>query len=162
VNAGTIVFAEIDQFSSFNNYANLTYASNIGNIAAVGLTVQSAIENLETNKATLADPVFTGAPKAPTASSGTNTTQIATTAFVQTANVALKGYTDTQLASKANLANPTFSGNITVSGNVNFTGWHVYETNNTLYFAFGGAVKMSLNTSGNLTVSGDMTGFGTP
>ena len=162
VNAGTIVFAEIDQFSSFNNYANLTYVSNIGNIAAVGLTVQSAIENLETNKATLADPVFTGTPTAPTASSGTNTTQIATTAFVQTANVALKGYTDTQLATKANLANPTFSGNITVSGNVKFTGWHVYEANNTLYFAFGGAVKMSLNTSGNLTVSGDVTGFGTP
>lgn len=162
VTAGTVVFAEIDQFSSFNNYANLTYASNIGNISAVGLTVQSAIENLETNKATLADPVFTGTPTAPTASSGTDTTQIATTAFVQTANVALKGYTDTQLATKANLANPTFSGNITVSGNVKFTGWHVYEANNTLYFAFGGAVKMSLNTSGNLTVSGDVTGFGTP
>ena len=162
VNAGTIVFAEIDQFSSFNNYANLTYASNIGNIAAVGLTVQSAIENLENDKATLADPVFTGTPTAPTASSGTNTTQIATTAFVQTANVGLKGYTDSQLSSKANLASPTFSGNITVSGNVKFTGWHVYETNNTLYFAFGGNVKMSLNTSGNLTVSGDVTGFGTP
>jgi len=35
-------------------------------------------------KAPLADPALTGAPTAPTASSGTNTTQIATTAFVQT------------------------------------------------------------------------------
>ena len=60
VNAGTEVFAEIDQFSSFNNYANLTYASNIGNIQAVGLTVQSAIDGLETSKAPLADPVFSG------------------------------------------------------------------------------------------------------
>lgn len=36
-------------------------------------------------KANLASPTFTGTPKAPTASAGTNTTQIATTAFVQTA-----------------------------------------------------------------------------
>lgn len=36
-------------------------------------------------KANLASPTFTGTPKAPTASKGTNTTQIATTAFVQTA-----------------------------------------------------------------------------
>lgn len=33
--------------------------------------------------APLADPEFTGIPKAPTAAPGTNTTQIATTAFVQ-------------------------------------------------------------------------------
>ena len=36
-------------------------------------------------KANLASPTFTGTPKAPTAASGTNTTQIATTAFVQAA-----------------------------------------------------------------------------
>ena len=36
-------------------------------------------------KANLASPTFTGTPKAPTASAGTNTTQIATTAFVKTA-----------------------------------------------------------------------------
>jgi len=36
-------------------------------------------------KANLASPTFTGTPAAPTASGGTNTTQIATTAFVQSA-----------------------------------------------------------------------------
>lgn len=36
-------------------------------------------------KANLASPTFTGTPAAPTASAGTNTTQIATTAFVTTA-----------------------------------------------------------------------------
>lgn len=36
-------------------------------------------------KAPLASPTFTGTPLAPTATSGTNTTQIATTAFVKTA-----------------------------------------------------------------------------
>lgn len=40
-------------------------------------------------KADLASPTFTGTPAAPTASSGTNTTQLATTAFVQAAFQAL-------------------------------------------------------------------------
>lgn len=39
----------------------------------------------DTVYATLDSPAFTGTPTAPTAASGTNTTQIATTAFVQTA-----------------------------------------------------------------------------
>jgi hypothetical protein len=40
-------------------------------------------------KADLASPTFTGAPAAPTASVGTSTTQLATTAFVQAALAAL-------------------------------------------------------------------------
>jgi hypothetical protein len=40
--------------------------------------------------ATLADPALTGTPTAPTASTGTNTTQIATTAFVKQEIDALK------------------------------------------------------------------------
>ena len=55
------------------------------------------------NKAGLASPTFTGVPAAPTASQGTNTTQIATTAFVN-AEIAA----DT--AAKAPLASPTFTG----------------------------------------------------
>lgn len=48
-------------------------------------------------KADLADPAFTGVPTAPTASSGTNTTQLATTAFVTAAtSVAITAY-DTAL-----------------------------------------------------------------
>lgn len=41
--------------------------------------------------APLSSPTFTGTPAAPTASQGTNTTQIATTAFVQTAVSGLGG-----------------------------------------------------------------------
>lgn len=44
-------------------------------------------------------PAFSGQPTAPTASPGTNTTQIATTAFVQSL-----------LAGKANTSSPTFTG----------------------------------------------------
>lgn len=41
------------------------------------------LNSLETNKANLASPAFTGTPTAPTAATTTNTTQISTTAFVQ-------------------------------------------------------------------------------
>lgn len=57
--------------------------------AAVGTATKYAREDhrhpSDTTKANLASPAFTGTPTAPTASSGTNSTQIATTAFVKTA-----------------------------------------------------------------------------
>lgn len=57
------------------------------------------INGVTQNYAPLASPTFTGTPAAPTATGGTNTTQIATTAFVQSA-----------LASFAPIASPTFTG----------------------------------------------------
>ena len=47
--------------------------------------VTSAIQTQINTKAPIAGATFTGTVSAPTASSGTNTTQLATTAFVQTA-----------------------------------------------------------------------------
>ena len=46
-------------------------------------------------KASLASPTFTGTPAAPTAASGTNTTQIATTAFVAAAVPDISGKANT-------------------------------------------------------------------
>lgn len=84
--------------------------------------------------ATLASPSFTGTPTAPTAAAGTKTTQIATTAFVGAAVAAILGTAPTlldtlqeidaainndpnfattlatQLATKAALDSPTFTG----------------------------------------------------
>lgn len=51
-------------------------------------------------------PTLTGTPKAPTAAAGTNTTQIATTAFVQAVVTAL----NSALALKAPLASPALTG----------------------------------------------------
>lgn len=48
-------------------------------------SIVAKIGDMISTKADLASPALTGTPKAPTAASGTNTTQIATTAFVQTA-----------------------------------------------------------------------------
>jgi phage-related tail fiber protein len=58
--------------------------------------------------ATKASPTFTGTPAAPTAASGTNTTQIATTAFVSAAVAAVD--VSSQLTNYALKASPTFTG----------------------------------------------------
>ena len=55
----------------------------------------------------------------------------------------------------------TVNGNITVSSNIVFSGWSVRETGTKLYFAYNGVNKMSLDTGGNLVVTGDVTGYGT-
>jgi hypothetical protein len=61
-----------------------------GLLSSADTTVQAALDTLDNvatdlaAKAPLASPTFTGTPTAPTAGQGTNTTQIATTAFVQT------------------------------------------------------------------------------
>jgi len=49
----------------------------------------TAIATAITSKADTASPTFTGTPSAPTATSGTDSTQIATTAFVQAALAAM-------------------------------------------------------------------------
>ncbi|ELY2535431.1 phage tail protein [Cronobacter sakazakii] len=59
-----------------------------------------------TQYATKESPTLTGTPKAPTAPAGTNTTQIASTAFVQAVVTALNN----ELALKAPLASPTLTG----------------------------------------------------
>lgn len=53
----------------------------------------SAADSLLAAKAPLASPTFTGTPAAPTAAPGTNTTQVATTAFVTAAVAAIGGGT---------------------------------------------------------------------
>lgn len=56
-------------------------AASHGHAVADVTGLQTALDA----KAPLASPTFTGTPAAPTAASGTNTTQVATTAFVQSA-----------------------------------------------------------------------------
>lgn len=83
--------------------------ANVGLLGYIDLgnTIQSQQISL---RATIADPVFTGNPQAPTATAGNATTAIATTAFVSGANLALKGYVDYNDTLKANIANPSLTG----------------------------------------------------
>ena len=109
----------------------------------------SEVTNLQTSlnaKAPLASPALTGTPTAPTAAANTNTTQIATTAYVQgeitdliggapgaldTLNELAAAINDdssyastitTALAAKAPLASPAFTGNVTMSGSLEIAG----------------------------------------
>ena len=67
------------------------HANGAAYFAHGGNWIQLANNSDLTAKANLASPALTGVPTAPTAASGTNTTQIATTAFVTTAVGAASG-----------------------------------------------------------------------
>lgn len=84
-----------------------------------GTEIDDEFESLETaisTKADTASPTFTGTPKAPTAASGTNTTQIATTAYVQTE---LASYTppNDSITSAMIVDNTVSASDLNVSGN---------------------------------------------
>lgn len=86
-------------------------------------------------------PTLTGTPLAPTAASGTNNTQIATTAF--TAAAVATG----QAAGAAAITNAG--------------GWSVTPTGTTLYFNYNGTNVAKLDSSGNLTAKANVTAYGT-
>ena len=70
----------------------------------------------EARYAVLASPTFTGTPAAPTAAANTNTTQIATTAYVQGELTDMAPKASPALTGTATGVNLTLSGNLTVNG----------------------------------------------
>lgn len=100
---------------------------NYDGVSTLWGKMKTWVNNAISTKANIASPTFTGTPAAPTAAAGTNTTQIATTAFVKTAvdnaaitidsalsssstNPVQNKVINTALGNKANLASPTFTG----------------------------------------------------
>ena len=79
---------------------------NCDNTSDADKPVSTATQTALDDKAPLASPALTGTPIAPTATAGTNTTQIATTAFVL-AEIAADNSTDALLASPALTGTPT-------------------------------------------------------
>ena len=65
----------------------------------------------------------------------------------------------TQLDSKPSAANPSLSGTITITGGTQ--NWTVTASGANLTFAYNGVNRMRLDSSGNLTVTGNVTAFGT-
>jgi hypothetical protein len=86
------------------------FEANAGVLAQVLANTGAIANNLATNYALKASPALTGVPTAPTASTNTNTTQIATTAFVGTAINALNSNVTSALNLKAPLASPALTG----------------------------------------------------
>ena len=151
------------------NLASPTFTGTVGGItkAMVGLgnvdntadtakpvstAQQTALDLKETVvnvalKAPLASPALTGVPTAPTAAAATNTTQIATTAFVRgevtalvngataaldtlgelaaalTADEATAATLATLVGTKAPLASPTFTGTVTIPAGASISGF---------------------------------------
>lgn len=102
-------------------YGRVVAATNPTTVAGYGLTdvyTKTQIDQALTLKAPLASPALTGVPTAPTPAAGTNTTQLATAAFVQSAIAALvassPGALDTLNELAAALGNdPNFAATMT-------------------------------------------------
>lgn len=84
--------------------------------ASVGFSGKWAREDhvhpTDTSRAPLASPAFTGTPTAPTAAAGTNTTQIATTAFVQSAVGGLIKTATGTIGTNATSASVSYTGTL--------------------------------------------------
>lgn len=112
--------------------------------------------------ATLASPTFTGVPLAPTATSGTNTTQIATTQFVRTEVAALVDSAPSTLDTLNELAaalgdDPNFATTVTNS----IANKLDAATASTLYLPISGSVNWdNINNKPDpvITLSGDLSG----
>lgn len=123
-----------------NTTIGLVSSTEIEHLSGVTSNIQTQINTNISDialKANIASPTFTGIPSAPTAATGTNTTQIATTQYVRTeinnvinsAPAALDTLNElalalnndsnfastvtTALAGKAPIASPTFTGTVT-------------------------------------------------
>jgi hypothetical protein len=64
----------------------------------------------------------------------------------------------TQMDTKAPSASPTLSGTITVTGGTQ--SWTAVASGTTLTFAYNGVNKMQLDGDGNITVTGNITAYG--
>jgi hypothetical protein len=161
------------------NIASPTFTGTVGGItkAMVGLgnventsdankPISSATQTALDLKSTIASPTFTGTPLAPTATTGTNTQQLATTAFVRSeisnligsapaaldtlqelaaainGDAAFASTVTTQIGLRAPISNPTFTGTATIP-----------TANVSQYLVVSG--DASLN--GKVTVSSDLS-----
>jgi hypothetical protein len=108
------------------------------------------------NYATLASPVFTGTPSAPTQTTGDNTTALATDVFVN-ASIAAGGFLTTSSASSiyAPKASPTFSGTVTVPTET------IVSSGNMHLDAATGAYYVCINCDNNTGTSGFVVQNGT-
>ena len=92
------------------------FATNSATKAPSQQSVKAYVDTADALKANLAGPTFTGVPAAPTAAADTNTTQLATTAYVQTELGDFAPKASPALTGTATGVNLTLSGNLTVNG----------------------------------------------
>jgi hypothetical protein len=134
-------------YTKATNFASKDSLSSGNSLKIVkGTEIDTEFNSIATAVATKADlssPTFTGTPLAPTASPGTNTTQLATTAFVTTATGTL-GTMSTQNANAVAITGGTVSGitSLGVSGTATAT-------------TFSGAGTSLTGTAASLNIGGN-------
>ena len=94
--------------------------ANVDNTSDVNKPISTATQNALNLKANAEDAVLIGIPTAPTAAVGTNTTQLATTAYVK-AEVANETYTKAQVDSKLASQNEASEISVIPAGNLTST-----------------------------------------
>jgi hypothetical protein len=138
------VNANVGSFGTASSVAQYTVNAKGLTTASANVPIliaQSQVTNLTTDlglKAPLASPALTGTPTAPTATAGTNTTQLATTAFV------------------ASAVSTADSGNVKLIGDQNITGTKSFN-------ASGSAIALVANNNGtgeSIRVVNNSTGKG--
>lgn len=158
------------------DHTDITGAENINNTSDADKPISTATQTALDLKANIASPTFTGTPAAPTAAADTNTTQLATTAYVVG-----QGYLKSSTASStyALISGQTFTGKINVpvsstssaglglphgvapTSPVNGDLW---TTTTAFYSRINGAtISFSGVNTGDqtITLQGDVTGSGT-
>lgn len=149
------------------NYTKLTdFASKdslpSGNAAKIVKGVEiddefNAIESAINSKAGTESLALTGTNTVPTATVGNNTAQIANTAFVTTAIA--NSVPSTIAAAEAAISDP--STNL-VLNSTTLGSWRIEDNGSTiLNIYYSGVKKFALDSSGNLTVTGNVTAYGT-
>lgn len=145
--------------------------------AITGLTNLTTTNFTASGTATLSGTTnLTGTATAVTQSASDNSTKLATTAYVDAATGTL-GTMSTQNANAVNITGGSITGLTTLStsgGTISATtltasttlgigaGWTVVQDgSNNLIFKYSGTNKMKIDSSGNLTVVGNVTAYGT-
>jgi hypothetical protein len=139
----------------------LTYDKGSNSLGILGtVSAQGNVTggNLQINGTTQ----LIGIATAPTAAVNTTNNQVATTAFVNNQINAFQGASLGTMASQ-NASNVSITGgnitNITQIGLADT--WAIIPSGNTLYFSFNNSNVAKLDSSGNFTTIGNITGFGT-
>lgn len=142
----------------------LTYNSGSNTLGILGAV--SAQGNILGGNLSIAGTTqLVGIATAPTATTGTSNNQVASTAFVNNQinqyanNVAITG--GNIVVTDITATDEITATTITANTSITITNWTVQSIGNVLYFQFSGSNVAKLDSAGNFTTIGNVTGFGT-
>jgi hypothetical protein len=128
----------------------------LGTISAQGNITTGGNLSVASNLVVTGTSQLVGLVTAPTASTGTANNQVATTAFVNN-KIGGLGTMSIQNANAVTITGGSID-NMTTVGLLG--GWAITPSGNTLYFSFSGSNVAKLDSDGNFTTIGNITGSG--